>query len=278
MAKVQLTTKYILSKIDKKLIKIMKYKVMNSFLKINFDFTFHTQKHTLNHILKVLITLIKQNHTWRHLTKYTTYYKRFIQLQKINLFQNTYIELLHRYLNKTKNNTLKTLYTDTTIIQNKNGINFIKRNKYINNKNCNKLSFVVDSNFIPIYVKAYTGNVYDSKIIRKDFKNKNLCKFLKHCTYFVADKGYCSKEIRIYLKNNKITPIIDYNKRCTKDKQKIKTLTASEKEIYKNRNKIEHIFAHLKERHKLNQRHEKYIKNYMNILYMFLCEMVMNKL
>lgn len=45
--------------------------------------------------------------------------------------------------------------------------------------------------------------------------------------------------------------------------------------IYKNRNKIEHIFAHLKEKQKLNQRHEKYIKNYVNFVYLFLCETVM---
>ncbi len=275
MSKVKLTTKYTLSDIDKKLIKIMKYKVMHSFLKPNFDFTFHTQKHTITHILKVLLAIIKLNHSWRHITKYTTYYKRFIQLQQIKLFQNTYIDLLHKYLYKTKNKTLHTLYTDTTIIQNKNGVDFKKRSKYINNKNCNKLSFVVDSNFVPVYINVYTGNVYDSKIIRKDFKNKQLSNHLKYCKYFIADKGYCSEEIRMYLRNINISPVIDFNQRGTKNQLKIKKLTESEMKIYKNRNKIEHIFAHLKEKQKLNQRHEKYIQNYVNFVYLFLCEAVM---
>jgi len=38
---------------------------------------------------------------------------------------------------------------------------------------------------------------------------------------------------------------------------KIKKLTHEENKIYKQRNKIEHIFAYLKEKQKLNQRYEK---------------------
>ena len=79
----------------------------------------------------------------------------------------------------------------------------------------------------------------------------------------------------MYLRNINISPVIDFNQRGTKNQLKIKKLTESEMKIYKNRNKIEHIFAHLKEKQKLNQRHEKYIQNYVNFVYLFLCEAVM---
>lgn len=63
---------------------------------------------------------------------------------------------------------------------------------------------------------------------------------------------------------------------------KIKKLTHEENKIYKQRNKIEHIFAHLKEKQKLNQRYEKnienYIKNYMGFIYIFLCLNVLERL
>ena len=42
---------------------------------------------------------------------YNNVYKHYIKLNKINLFKDTYIELLKKYLIKTKNKTLKSLYT-----------------------------------------------------------------------------------------------------------------------------------------------------------------------
>jgi hypothetical protein len=38
-------------------------------------------------------------------------YKHYIKLQSINTFKNTYIELLKKYLKKTKFNTLDKVYT-----------------------------------------------------------------------------------------------------------------------------------------------------------------------
>jgi hypothetical protein len=64
-------------------------------------------------------------------------YKHYIKLQTINTFKNTYIALLKKYLQKTKFKTLSKVYTDTTFIINKKGTNFMGRNKYMKNKNCN---------------------------------------------------------------------------------------------------------------------------------------------
>ncbi len=62
---------------------------------------------------------------------------------------------MNKYLKRTKNKTLKYCYTDTTFIINKRGIDFKERNKFMKNKYCNKLSLVVDNNFIPIDIKIF---------------------------------------------------------------------------------------------------------------------------
>ena len=117
-------------------------------------------------------------------------YKHYIKLQSINTFKNTYNELLKKYLQKTKFNTLEKVYTDTTFIVNKKGTNFIARNKYMKNKNCNKVSIITyatlksseddflpqkkivydfcsNKKFIPIDIQIFKGNVNDSKSLQQ---------------------------------------------------------------------------------------------------------------
>jgi hypothetical protein len=120
--------------------------------------------------------------------------------------------------------------------------------------------FCSDNKFIPIDIQIFKGNLNDSNILQQQFINIDT--FMYYSKYFIADKGYCSSKIRKLLIAKNILPIIPYNKRNTKDKNKIITLTKSEKIRYKKRIKIEHIFSNLKSNHKLENRYEKYINNY----------------
>jgi len=116
--------------------------------------------------------------------------------------------------------------------------------------------------------------------------------------------GYCSSKIRNILKTKNILPIIPFNKRNTKDKNKINKLTKNEKNRYKKRIKIElnkiceinftyflisekinfyknlfsseHIFSNLKSNHKLENRYERYINNYEGLLYLFFIKRICN--
>jgi len=99
---------------------------------------------------------------------------------------------------------------------------------------------------------------------------------MNNTKYFICDKGYCSSKIRNILTNKNIVPIIPYNKRNTKDKNKIIKLTKIQKEKYKRRIKIEHIFSHLKSNHKIQNRYEKYINNYEGLLYLFFIKRICN--
>ena len=63
--------------------------------------------------------------------------------------------MLNKYLKKTNNRRFKYVYTDTTFIVNKYGIDCKKRNKYMKNKNCNKISVFVDNKNAPQFHLTY---------------------------------------------------------------------------------------------------------------------------
>jgi hypothetical protein len=260
---------YILSSIDKKIIRAIKCSVNNSIYKDSYKFKYKSQKYTLEYILAHILYIIKFSISWRSIgiNIYNNIYKHYIKLNNINIFQNTYIELLNKYLKKTKNKTLKYCYTDTSFIINKRGVDFKARNKFMKNKYCNKLSLIVDNNFIPINIRIYEGNINDSNILQQQIKY--IEKYMEHINFFICDKGYCSSIIRNILNNNNIIPIIPFNNRNTKDKSKIKKLTDSEKYKYKKRIRIEHIFGNLKILNKFGVRYEKYIKNYKGLIYLY---------
>ena len=104
----------------------------------------------------------------------------------------------------------------------------------------------------------------------------NIDTYMNYSKYFIADKGYCSSKIRNLLIAKNILPIIPFNRRNTKDKNKINKLTKNEKNRYKKRIKIEHIFSNLKSNHKLENRYEKYIDNYKGLLYLFFIKRICN--
>jgi len=95
---------YTLSSIDKKIIRILTKNINNSQYKNNYNFTYSSQKYSLQFILAHILFIIKYSTTWRTLGIhiYNNIYKHYIKLNKINLFKDTYIELLQKYLIKLK--------------------------------------------------------------------------------------------------------------------------------------------------------------------------------
>ena len=259
--------KYKLSQIDQKIISSIKNFISTSKFKNDYNFKHWKQKYSIDFILAHIIYLLKYNFSWRTLgSVHSNIYKHYIKLQTINTFKNTYIALLKKYLQKTKFKNLSKVYTDTTFIINKKGTNFMGRNKYMKNKNCNKVSIITDKKFIPIDIQIFKGNVNDSKILQKQMKiileNKD------YVNYLFADKGYCSKITKEILNKNNIHPIIDYNNRNTKDKTKKKYLTKNELKLYIKRIYIEHLFGNYKYYPKLGQRYEQKIHNYEGLMYL----------
>ena len=94
-------------------------------------------------------------------------------------------------------------------------------------------------------------------------KNKS-----KKNTIMMADKGYDSSFIRNKLIDNGVKPIIPFNKRNTKDKNKIKYLNDADTKFYKKRIKIENTFSWIKKNKRISEINEKSMKSYMNFLYL----------
>lgn len=263
---------------DKLLIKILKKIINNSPLKHHYDYTYHTQKYSLDDILVSILYVLKTGIAWRYCPyiNWNTVYKHFRNLSKLDIFKSTYVELLRKYIKKTPSRKLKIQITDTTVIKNKYGIDKVKINKHNNNKNVMKVSVITDINGIPLNISTFSGNTHDSKIIVEQIRNEpmlidNVLLEL-YSKYFLADKGYDSSIVRSTLINSGYEPIIACNIRNTKCKQKIKKLTPLQKEIYKKRIIVECFFGTLKRSYRrLDNRYDKYSCNYMSFLYLAVC-------
>ena len=174
---------------------------------------------------------------------------------------------------------------DSLFVKNKFCCGNFGRNKYYKNKKGIKVSSIVDSSGIPISVICRKGQIYDSQLFKDTYNsiiiNTNTKKYQginKYKQYFLADKGYDTNNIRKLLKEKGYTPIIDHNRRNTKDINKIKKLTKKEKYHYKKRLKVENFFAWLTSYPKMNMIVEKTIESFEGLVFLFSGLILINRI
>lgn len=204
---------------------------------------------------------------------HNTFYKNFIKLNKFNIFESTYKNLLIKYLSKSKNK-IKQIYTDTYTFYNKYNIDKVERNKYFKNKKVMKLSLITNEKGIPLNIDLFKGNLNDINIFNKQLDKLNIKLFNKKSTIFMADAWYDSIKLRKRLNDIFYKLIIPFNKRNTKDKNKIKTLTNEEKKLYKLRITIENTFLKIKKNRRLEIVYEKKSKNFLSLIYLSLIKFI----
>lgn len=258
-------------------------------LKNHYNYTYRTQKYSLEIIIDQILFVLRTGGDWRCLSdtkwaytsgiSWNTVYQHFNKLSKYGIFKSTYIELLHKYIKKSPNKKLKIQLTDTTFIPNQYGMDSIARNKYYKNKNVTKISIISDSKGIPINIKVTSGNHHDSKIVQDQLNEKsNLIDETineQYKKYFLGDKGYDSKKLVEILVEENYDPIIPQNKRNTKNVSKIRELTKEQKKIYKKRIIIENLFSKIKRwTRRLSSRYDKLVVNYEAFLYISLCNII----
>ena len=239
---------------------IMKTKGIKNY----YNKLYPNSKYQLKNIISDIITYLKNGSSMKNtklITHYQTLNYHLQRFKKHDIFKKTYNRIL-------KNNklyeTTKYLITDTSFINNCNGINKLGRNKYNKNKKAYKLSFVTDINGIPLDVIVKPSNKADITIMGyhlNNLKNKLNNKIL------LADAGYCSNNLRNQLKKYNCVPIIQFNNRSSKIK---KSLTEEEKRIYKKRIIIENIFCYFKKFKNMKQMNMKYYSSYVNSVYLVL--------
>lgn len=231
---------------------IKKYIMSQPKLYKYYDFSFHKQEHDLDLLLDESIERVKNGKTYRSskLIPKTTFNTAYQNFCKRGIMKNTYIELLNMYFKKGPNRKLMYRHKDSTCIVNKNGSDKVKYNGYKKRKVTNA-SIETDANGVVIHSTLNDGNDHDSKIFQQDVKvdyfiDKDLLE--RFSKYYCADGGYDTKFIRDYLSNLDLIPIIKYNKKNTKDENKLKKLTLSKynQKIYNKRFIIEDTNGNIK--------------------------------
>ena len=241
----------------------------------HFDFSYKTQNYSLDEVLPEIIKIIKYANPWRSsYINHSTLYSVYKKMLKMNIIKNTYIELLNLYIKKQPNKKLKYLYTDTTCIKNKYGSELVKYNGH-KKMNCTKVSFITDSNGIPINVGIFSGSKHDSQIFIEQLNNKMLIDetlLNKNKKYMLADSGYDTNDIKQILNDLNFTSIIANNKR--RKKQRI-IFNAKYKRIYSKRIKIEHTNELFKTNRRCNCRYDKNINTFEVSIYLSLVDLIL---
>jgi transposase len=207
--------------------------------------TKHTNsKYSLDLIIKEIMFFLKSGSSWnifRSPINNKTLFWHYSRFVKNNVFLRLFEKIKNSYLKKyiaTDNQ----IYIDSTTIFNKGGINKLGRNKFYKNKKCTKISLMTDSNGFPLSVLFMKGNYHDTHAFRKHIKDLKVM-IPKNKVTVLADKAYSSKQNYELLEKNSIGHIIPPRKNM-----KLHETYQYDKEIYKKRIKIEHIFGRIKMR------------------------------
>jgi len=222
----------------------------------HYDFTYKLQFYDLPTILKEIF------HLSNNLMSYNDY-RGSVNRKSLNWHINKFAERnilneyykfsLNRYFKSNLAGKLKYQSVDSFFIPNKYGVNEIGRNKFYKSKKGTKISIICDNLNVPISVEIRAGNNSDKSLLVDNLNNFfintktfHLKDSNKYKQYLLADKGYDFKDIRQILTDKGYYPIIDHNKRNTKDLSKIKKLSKKGKNLYKKRIHIERLISHLK--------------------------------
>jgi len=264
--------------------------VTNKF-EYKYNFTYPNQKYSIDQIIDGLLLILKTGISYNEYEKINkiisgkTINRHLCFFRNNKIFEDIYKCLLEKYFKINKTKKLKYQLVDSTFIFNQYNVKNVGRNKFYKGKKGIKLSCLTDVNGIPISILIDKGNKNDAKFI-SDHLNKilimpNTIKYKNHNRYkqyILADKGYSSNEVRQLFRLNGYIPIIPYNKRNTKDINKIKYLTNKEKQIYKKRIRIENLFSWLKKNKRIKELNEKSIESYLTFLYMSLIKILLKKI
>lgn len=229
-------------------------------------------KKEFNHYLDVILMVLNTGMAWRQITlnelHYTTYYKFFIKLIRLDLFNLAYkIVLLCHH--KHNSNQLDTLFIDSTLIKNINGSQLLGKNPCDRGRNGNKITVIVDKFGIPVSIHLASANIHDSQLINTSI-NKSSIKLI-NCK-IVGDRGYINEKIKMDLsKNDNINLIYPYrnNQKKGNSRENIQLL--------KKRHIVENFFSWLKRRKRIQQRYEKKYINYLNFVYLAVIDIVAKK-
>jgi transposase len=225
-------------------------------------------KYSLDLIINEILYFIKSGVSWRMLRStinYKTLHWHYTLWIKHNIFIKLFNKIKSQYLHYYNTQT-QTLYIDSTTVYNKNGINKIGRNKFYKNKKVTKISLMTDKRGFPLSIHFLKGNYHDTKCFPKHIRDaKTITPSIKKT--IIADKAYASNKNYNLLSNNNFDHIIPPRKNM-----KLAKTYKYDSDQYKKRIKIEHIFGRFKLFRRVDQRNDKFLRNYSGFVYLaFTC-------
>lgn len=259
--------------------------------KAKYDFTYPNQKYTLNDIIDGILWILKTGMSYRDYSKisgkihFNALNTHMLFMVKNDVFKQLYVKLLNDYIKRNRTSKLKYQLIDTTYINNQYGVQNLGRNKFYKNKKGYKVSCISDVNGIPLSILVNSGNMSDSKFIENHLnamlivtKAQSYTHHNRYKQYILADAGYDTLNFRNTCKNAGYIPIVDYNKRNTKNITKVKKLTNSEKLKYKKRLKIENMFSWFKKNKRVKELYEKSVDTYLSFVYLAFTKLLINRI
>ncbi len=163
-----------------------------------------------------------------------------------------------------KKNNINIIIVDTTIISNKYGRQSIARNKLFKNKNCSKISALSDKNGVPLSLLFSDGRKHDLRFVRTHIRD-----IKGHIgeSVLLGDRGYVSKRLKEELRSYQIQLMV-------MKKRNMKDFGLFDKNIYKQRIFIEHLFQRLKCYRRLQTRYEASIMNFKSFTFLASCILI----
>ena len=154
-------------------------------------------KEEIDHYIDIIFKVIKNGIPWKSLNEklhFSTYHKKFVKWNNLNLFENIHKIIIKLLYNKNLLlNNNKDLFIDTTMIKNINGSEYIGPNHYDRNKNGNKISIIVTKTGIPLGLKLAPSNIHDINLVEDTIDNISI-KIIG--SIIGADKGYISNNLK----------------------------------------------------------------------------------
>lgn len=189
-----------------------------------------------------------------------------------SIFRGVYDIFYNKYSNLIKYKVYKKDKSiDTSIIPNRNGKEGLGRTPLYKNKNCYKISNIVDSNKVSSEPIITSGNTHDSKIaIQQISKLEYQCDKIN----LLGDGAYDSAKLRKVCDKLNIRLITNFNKRYTKDPKKIRKLTKKDKYKLKKRIIVENFYSTYKQYRRVAHVLDSYKSTYVLFSYMAMSHML----
>lgn len=227
-------------------------------------------KYTCEYYYDMITIVLKDVVSWRSLkivadytgkkdNHHTTIRKIFNKWCDKEIFKISYEKMLKEVVISKYDKKEINLFIDSTFIDNKTGSELIGINPFNYKKRVTKLSILCDSKKNIINVAPFKSTLNDCKTIEDTIKSVDI----KGRINLIGDKGYLVREeVKRALRKRRIRLIVPRKKN-----QKKKRISAKDRGLLKERNKVENAIKLIKSINRISMRKDQKIKTYMGFVW-----------